>query len=67
MGYWEYYNGYYPLTPCGYCNELGNGTGVKTMTVVTPTVSGGDPTQTYNFSVPRWRVLITRLETFGQT
>ena len=25
------------------------------MTVVTPTTSGGDPTQTYNFSVPRWR------------
>lgn len=40
---------YYPLTPCGYCNELGNGTGLKTITVVTPT------TQTYNFSVPRWR------------
>lgn len=53
--YWSYYNGYYPLTPCGYCNELGNGTGLKTMTVVTPTTSGGDPTQTYNFSVPRWR------------
>lgn len=46
---------YYPLTPCGYCNELGNGTGLKTITVVTPTASGGDPTQTYNFSVPRWR------------
>lgn len=46
---------YYPLTPCGYCNELGNGTGLKTITVVTPTTSGGDPTQTYNFSVPRWR------------
>ena len=53
--YWSYYNGYYPLTPCGYCNELGNGTGLKTMTVVTPTTSGGDPTQTYKFSVPRWR------------
>ena len=46
---------YYPLTPCGYCNELGNGTGLKTITVVTPTTSGGDSTQTYNFSVPRWR------------
>lgn len=46
---------YLPLTPCGYCNELGNGTGLKTITVVTPTTSGGDPTQTYNFSVPRWR------------
>lgn len=53
--YWNYYNNCYPLTPCGYCNELGNGTGLKTMTVVTPTTSGGDPTQTYNFSVPRWR------------
>ena len=53
--HWNYYNGYYSLTPCGYCNELGNGTGLKTMTVVTPTTSGGDPTQTYNFSVPRWR------------
>lgn len=53
--YWNYYNSQYPLTPCGYCNELGNGTGLKTMIVVTPTTSGGDPTQTYNFSVPRWR------------
>ncbi|MGM9530770.1 hypothetical protein [Intestinibacter sp.] len=25
------------------------------MTVITPTASGGDPTQTYTFSVPRWR------------
>lgn len=52
---WIYYNRYYPLTPCGYCNELGNGTGIKTMTVVTPTTSGGNPAYTYNFSVPRWR------------
>ena len=51
---WTFYNDLYPLTPCGYCNELGNGTGIKTMTVVTPT-SEGDNTQTYNFSVPRWR------------
>ena len=51
----HYYNGYYPLTPCGYCYELCNGTGLKTMTVVAPTTSGGDPTYTYNFSVPRWR------------
>ena len=53
--YWNMYNGLYPLTPCGYCNELGNGTGLKTMTVVIPTTSGGDHTYTYNFSVPRWR------------
>lgn len=55
LDYWEYYNDFYPLTPCGYCNEFGNGTGLKTMTVVTPTTSGGDPTKTYNLSVPRWR------------
>ena len=53
--HWLYYNDYYPLTPCGYCNELGNGTGLKTITVITPTTYGEDPTQTYNFSVPRWR------------
>lgn len=53
--HWIYYNGQYPLTPCGYCNELGNGTGLKTMTVVTPITSGGNPYNTYNFSVPRWR------------
>ena len=53
--YWGYYNNQCPLTPCGYCNELGNGTGLKTITVVTPTTSDGNPTQTYNFSVPRWR------------
>lgn len=54
-GYWNYYNGQYPLTPCGYCNDIGNSTGIKDMTVVTPTVSGGDSTQTYTFKVPRWR------------
>lgn len=53
--YWSYYNGYYPLTPCGYGNALGNGTGIVSMTVVTPTTSGGDPTQSYTFGMPRWR------------
>lgn len=53
--YWNYYNGQYPLTPCGYCNDIGNSTGIKDMTVVTPTVSGGEPAQTYTFKVPRWR------------
>lgn len=52
--HWDYYNRKNPLTLCGYCNELGNGTGLKTMTVVTPTIYNGK-TQTYNFSVPRWR------------
>lgn len=53
--YWNYYNGYTPLTPCGYLNEIGNKTGTKAMTLVTPTTSGGTPTQSYTFQVPRWR------------
>lgn len=53
--YWNYYNGYYPLTPCGYGNQLGNRTGLIDMQITTPTTSGGDPTQVYNFKVPRWR------------
>lgn len=53
--YWSYYNGYTPLTPCGYCNDIGNGTGVKEMTVVMPTTKKGDTTQSYTFQVPRWR------------
>lgn len=52
---WNYYNNFYSLTPCGYGNDLGNGTGLKEMTVVTPTTSGGEPTQTYTFQMPRWR------------
>ena len=47
-GNWTPYNGEYPLTPCGYLNELGNRTGVKTMTF---TVS----TSTITAKVPRWR------------
>ena len=46
--HWEQYNGFYPLTPCGYCNELGNGTGIKNMTIETPYA-------THTFQVPRWR------------
>lgn len=31
--YWNRYNGYYPITPCGYCDEFGNGTGIKAATL----------------------------------
>lgn len=55
MYHWKYYNDQGPLTPCGYCNEFGNGTGLKPMTIVTPTTSGGNPTKQYIFAVPRWR------------
>ena len=51
----SFYNVGYPLTPCGYCNNLGNGTGIKAMTLATPTYPGGNPTQSYTFQVPRWR------------
>lgn len=56
--HWNAYwgnSGYFPLTPCGFGNEFGNGTGVKNMEVVTPVENGGEATQTYNFGVPRWR------------
>lgn len=33
MGNWNEYNGYYPLTPCGYGNTLGNGTGLVSLTI----------------------------------
>ena len=44
---WSAYNGYYPLTPCGYCNEIGNFTGVKDMII--------PHTTSKTFKVPRWR------------
>lgn len=41
---WSAYNGYNPLTPCGYTNSLGNGTGVVPITVDGKAMA-----------VPRWR------------
>ena len=52
--YWNFYNGYNPLTPNGYTNEFGNGTNIKAMTIVMPTVSGGEPTSSTTQYVPRW-------------
>ena len=52
--YWSFYNGYNPLTPNGYTNEFGNGTNIKAMTIVMPTVSGGEPTSSTTQYVPRW-------------
>ena len=53
--YWGYYNSTNPLTPCGYCNDLGNGTGIKEMTLTMPTSSDGTDSQSYTLQVPRWR------------
>ena len=52
--YWGFYNNLNPLTPNGYTNEFGNGTNIKAMTIVTPTVSGGEPTSSTTQYVPRW-------------
>lgn len=53
-GYWDFYNDNNPLTPNGYTNEFGNGTNIKAMTIVMPTVSGGEPTSSTTQYVPRW-------------
>lgn len=52
---WSNYNGYYPLTPCGYCNGFGNFTGVKDL-VIPETVKDESTTiASKTFKVPRWR------------
>lgn len=52
---WNNYNGYYPLTPCGYCNEFGNFTGVKDLVIPETVVSEAATVATKTFKVPRWR------------
>ena len=52
---WNNYNGYYPLTPCGYCNEFGNFTGVKDLVIPKTVVSETVTVATKTFKVPRWR------------
>ena len=54
-GDWNTYNGYYPLTPCGYCNEFGNFTGVKDLVIPETVVNEGTTLATKTFKVPRWR------------
>ena len=53
---WSGYNGTYPLTPCGYCNDIGNFTGVKDLVIPECTATDGTNTvATHTFKVPRWR------------
>jgi hypothetical protein len=54
-GDWNTYNGYYPLTPCGYCNEFGNFTGVKDLVIPETVVSESTTVASKTFKVPRWR------------
>ena len=53
---WSGYNATYPLTPCGYCNEFGNFTGVKDLVIPECTATNKtDTVATKTFKVPRWR------------
>ena len=53
---WSGYNGTYPITPCGYCNDIGNFTGVKDLVIPECTATNGtDTVATKTFKVPRWR------------
>lgn len=53
---WSGYNATYPITPCGYCNDIGNFTGVKDLVIPECTAQDGTSTvATHTFKVPRWR------------
>lgn len=56
MGNWSGYNGAYPLTPCGYGNTLGNGTGLVSLTIPEFTY-GSDNTvrAAQTMQMARWR------------
>lgn len=56
MGNWNGYNEYYPLTPCGYGNTLGNGTGLVSLTIPEFTY-GSDNTKmaAQTMQMARWR------------
>ena len=56
MDKWQEYNGYYPLTPCGYGNTLGNGTGLVSLTIPEFTY-GADSTvrAAQTMQMARWR------------
>lgn len=56
MGNWNKYNGCYPITPCGYGNKLGNGTGLVPLTIPEFTY-GADNTvkAAQTMQMARWR------------
>lgn len=54
-GDWNIYNGFYPLTPCGYCNEFGNFTGVKNLVIPQTVINDSKTVASKTFKVPRWR------------
>lgn len=52
---WSGYNGTYPITPCGYCNDIGNFTGIKELVIPETVVGESTTVLTKTFKVPRWR------------
>lgn len=52
---WNNYNDYYPLTPCGYGNDIGNFTGIKDLVIPDTTVSDSITVAAKTFKMPRWR------------
>lgn len=54
-GDWNTYNGYYPLTPCGYCNDIGNFTGVKDLVIPETVINESTTVASKTLKVPRWR------------
>lgn len=52
---WSGYNGAYPITPCGYCNDIGNFTGIKELVIPETVVDESTTVPTKTFRVPRWR------------
>lgn len=52
---WSGYNGTYPITPCGYCNDIGNFTGIKELVIPETVVGKSTTVPTKTFKVPRWR------------
>lgn len=53
---WSGYNGTYPITPCGYGNDIGNFTGIKDLVIPECTATDGtSAVATHTFKVPRWR------------
>lgn len=55
VSYWNHYNNYNPITPCGYGTKYGNNTYSIPITFMVPTTSGADPTITQNTQIARWR------------
>ena len=52
---WHQYNSECPLTPCGYGDTLGNGTGVIDLVIPATKLSNSNTLASKTFSMPRWR------------